>query len=38
MSNITLLIGAGMVMLALATSALVVLPYMQLHDIKPRPA
>ncbi|MEM5428811.1 cbb3-type cytochrome c oxidase subunit II [Cupriavidus oxalaticus] len=35
MSNITLLIGAGMVMLALATSALVVLPYMQLHDIKP---
>ncbi|WP_175874594.1 cbb3-type cytochrome c oxidase subunit II [Burkholderia sp. BCC0397] len=37
MSNITLLIGAGMVMLALATSALVVVPYLQLHDVKPAP-
>ncbi len=37
MSNITLLIGAGMVMLALATSALVVVPYLQLQDVKPAP-
>ncbi len=37
MSNIALLIGAGMFMLALATSALVVVPYLQLQDVKPAP-
>lgn len=31
------LISGAMVMLALSTSALVVLPYMQVHDVKPTP-
>lgn len=37
MRNVAVLISAGMVMLALATSALVVLPYMQLQGVKPPP-
>ncbi|KJK22660.1 cytochrome C oxidase [Burkholderiaceae bacterium 16] len=37
MRNVTRLIGAGMVMLAVATSALVVVPYLQLQYVKPAP-
>lgn len=35
MNNESVLLAGGMTMLALATSALVVLPYLQLHDVKP---
>ncbi|MHA6908366.1 cbb3-type cytochrome c oxidase subunit II [Ralstonia pseudosolanacearum] len=34
MRNVTFLIASGMFMLALATSALVVLPFLQLHELK----
>lgn len=37
MNNEVKLISGAMVMLALSTSALVVLPYMQVHDIEPTP-
>lgn len=35
MRNITVLIASGMFMLALATSALVILPFLQLQNVKP---
>ena len=35
MNNESVLLAGGMTMLALATSALVVVPYLQLHDVKP---
>ncbi|MBX3623074.1 MAG: cbb3-type cytochrome c oxidase subunit II [Rhizobacter sp.] len=37
MKNETKLISSAMVMLALSTSALVVLPYLQVHDVAPTP-
>ena len=37
MRSETTLLGGGMVMLALATSALVVLPYLQLREVGPTP-
>lgn len=37
MDSETQLVAGGMVMLGLATSALVVLPYLQLKDVKPLP-
>lgn len=37
MNNEIKLISGAMVMLALSTSALVVLPYMQVHDVPPAP-
>ncbi|MBA9844383.1 MAG: cbb3-type cytochrome c oxidase subunit II [Ralstonia sp.] len=37
MRSVTFLIASGMFMLALATSALVVLPFLQLHELKPLP-
>lgn len=37
MNNEVKLISGAMVMLALSTSALVVLPYLQVHDAPPLP-
>ena len=37
MNNESALLAGGMTMLAIATSALVVIPYLQLHDVKPTP-
>ena len=37
MKSETTLIGGAMVMLALSVSALVILPYLELHDIEPTP-
>ena len=37
MKNEIKLISGAMVMLALSTSALVVIPYLQVHDVKPSP-
>lgn len=37
MKNETKLISSAMVMLALSTSALVVVPYLQVHDVAPTP-
>lgn len=34
MNNENALLAGGMTMLAIATSALVVIPYLQLHDVK----
>ncbi|MEO7127607.1 MAG: cbb3-type cytochrome c oxidase subunit II [Rhodoferax sp.] len=37
MKSETTLIGGAMVMLALSVSALVILPYLELHDVEPTP-